>query len=389
MRLDWLRAICTSEGPFATVVVDVSHAVEDAAHRADLRRRAVRDGLADQGAPEAALALVDAALSDAPPAVGSAGRALVVDSRAVLVDVALPAPPPAETISWGTPQLLAVVDTAPERVATVVVRVDEEGGEVLVSGGDEPEQVRGRDKPVHKVRGGGWSHLAMQERVEETWRRNTADVAARVDERVRTTGARLLVIAGDTRSRARLRDALPERSAAIAVDVPHSATAAPQDLTDAVTRAVERLLRAERRAAFARFTELAGKPDGLAATGLADVLLAARAEAIDTLFLDPARLTAASVWVGDQPAQIASARSELVDLGVAVTAEMPAASALIRAAACVDASLVVLDDPAVTLGRDPLDDGPAAPEEALFGGDTLADGVGAILRFPIGETGPA
>jgi hypothetical protein len=60
--------------------------------------------------------------------------------------------------------------------------------------------------------------------------------------------------------------------------------------------------------------------------------------------------------------------------------------ALIRAATCTDAELVVLDDPDVVVGHDRLDDGSDTPESAVLGGDTLTDGLGAVLRFPIGST---
>src|SRR3954454_16542320 len=45
VRLDWLSAVCRSEGPVATVVLDVSHNTEDADHRAALRRKDVAERL--------------------------------------------------------------------------------------------------------------------------------------------------------------------------------------------------------------------------------------------------------------------------------------------------------------------------------------------------------
>ena len=85
-------------------------------------------------------------------------------------------------------------------------------------------------------------------------------------------------------------------------------------------------------------------------------------------------------------ANLALTRAELIDLGVENAREVSAVAATIRAATCADASLVVLDDPAVVLGRDRLDDGSEDPESAVFGGNTLVDGIGAVLRFPIGPT---
>ncbi len=384
MRLDWLRPVCASQGPFATVVVDVSHDTEDAGHLAELRRRAVRDQLSERGAPETVLEKIDTALADADPAVGEAGRALVVDERDILVDVPLASPPRADHVVWASvPDLLPVVNAVPEEVPTVVVRVDEEGGELLAPGAEAPQPVVGRTKPVHKVRGGAWSHRRMQARVEETWRHNATEVAARVDERVRADDARLLVIAGDPRSRARLRDALPERAASVATEVPHSGGTDPAELSGAVAGAVDLLLDDDRRTAFARLVELLRKPEGRAVSGLAAVLAAAQAQAMETLFIDPACVTDATAWVGPEPAQLAATSAELGVLGVDAAQEAPAVAALVRAAVCADASLVVLDDPDLVLGRDRLDEPSAVPESAVLGGDVLADGLGAVLRFPI------
>jgi hypothetical protein len=78
---------------------------------------------------------VDAALADADPAVGEAARVLVVDEREVLVDVLVQGPPRSEQVAWAPlPDLLSVVNAVPEQVSTVVVRVDEEGGELLAPG---------------------------------------------------------------------------------------------------------------------------------------------------------------------------------------------------------------------------------------------------------------
>jgi Bacterial archaeo-eukaryotic release factor family 2 len=386
VRLDWLSAVCRSEGPFATVVLDVSHNTEDADHRAEVRRKDVQERLAAQGAPAAVVDRVDAALADADPPVGEAARVLVVDEREVLVDVLAHGAPRSEQVAWSPlPDLFSVVNAVPEQVSTVVVRVDEAGGELLAPGDAEPETVTGRTKPVHKARGGGWSHRSMQARVEETWRQNIAQVATRVDERVRAADARLLVIVGETRSRAQLRDALSERSAKIADEVSHSGGEGPGEVAGAVGRSVDLLLSGERRAAFARYVELAGRAEGLAVTGLADVVAAARAQAIDTLFIDPARAVETTIWGSAEPTVLGLTRGELTDLGAGDAREVPAVAALIRATTCTDAELVVLDDPDVVVGHDRLDDGSDSPESALLGGETLTEGLGAVLRFPIGS----
>ncbi|MCE0766335.1 hypothetical protein LWC35_26035 [Pseudonocardia kujensis] len=399
MRLDWLRDVCAAPGPFATVVLDVTHDTEDAARQEELRRRGVREELSGQGAPESVVEAVDGALASAPTPDGTGGRVLVAAEKGVLVDAELPAPPRAAVTAWSAlPDLTSVTEAVREEVPVVVVRIDDKGGEVLAPGDAEPEEVRGRDHPVHKVRGGGLSTLNMQERVEETWRENTAEVAARVDARVRASAARALVVLGDSRARSRLVDALPERSARIVAEVEHTGGASPDALPDTVAAAVEDVLDAERRAAWNHYRQLAGRPDGQAVTGLADVVAAVRAAAVDTLFLDPATLTDADVWAGSEPTHLGVQREELEALNAGEPHRVPAVPAVIRALACQDGQLVRLDDPAVVLGRDRLDDarraeeearaaadatGEEAPEPGLLAHGELADGIGATLRFPI------
>ncbi|MCE3552950.1 hypothetical protein LWC33_15985 [Pseudonocardia sp. RS11V-5] len=399
MRLDWLRDACAAPGPFATVVLDVTHDTEDAARQDELRRHGVREELTGQGAPESVVEAVDGALASGPTPDGTGGRVLVAAAKGVLVDAELPAPPRAAVTTWSPlPDLTSVTEAVREEVPVVVVRIDDKGGEVLAPGDTEPEEVRGRDHPVHKVRGGGVSTLNMQERVEETWRENTADVAARVDARVRASAARALVVLGDSQARSRLVDALPERSARIVAEVEHTGGASPDALPDTVAAAVEDVLDTERRGAWEHYRQLAGRPDGQAVTGLADVVAAVRAEAVDTLFLDPATLTDGEVWAGSEPTHLGVQREELEALNAGDARRVPAVPAVIRALACQGGQLVRLDDPTVVRGKDRLDDarqadeearaaadatGEEAPEPGLLAHGELADGVGATLRFPI------
>lgn len=399
MRLDWLRDACAAPGPFATVLLDVTHDTEDAARQDELRRRGVREELAGQGAPETVVEAVDTALADAPPPDGTGGRILVAAEKGVLVDATTPAPPRAAVTAWSPlPDLAAVTEAFREEVPVVVVRIHDAGGEILAPGDTEPEEVKGRSAPVHKVRGGGLAHLSMQEHVEETWRENTADVAARVDARVRSCAARVLVVLGDSQARSRLVDALPERSAKIVVEVEHTAGASPDEVPDTVAAAVEDLLDARRRESWEHYHGLAGRPDGQAVSGLADVVAAVRAQAVDTLFVDPATLTDAEIWAGDEPTSLGVQREELEALNVSDAHRVPAVSAILRAVACQSGQLVRLDDPDVVRGRDRLDDARRAEEEAraaadaageeppqigLFANGELADGLGATLRFPL------
>jgi hypothetical protein len=292
----------------------------------------------------------------------------------VVLDRTTPEPPPRAHATWGLlPDLLPLVVEQPEPITAVVVRIDETGGEIFVAGPDsapEPvEDVEGGEYPVHKVRGGGWSHLNMQERVEESWRRNTAEVADRVDRHVAAAGAQVLVIAGDPRSRSRLLDALGERSAAIAVQVEHTGGRGGTDRADlaaAAAEAVRDAVTEVRRGVLERYDQAAGRPDGLAVQGLEPVLAAFRAEAVDTLLVDAAVPRDTEVWISEAPSQLATSEADLQAAGAAPIGRARADAALLRAAAGTGAAFV-----------------PIGGDQEDLAGRHVADGVAALLRYPL------
>lgn len=371
MDLHFLRELTAGAGPYATVYLDASYGTENAARERDLRWAQQRGELAERGADDATLDALERAVQDAAPPAGPAGRVLVAAAGEVLLDRLLPEPPDPPTAAWGAvPDLLPMLVALPEPLPVVVVRIDETGGEILLAGARSPlrqaEDVRGGEYLVHKVRAGGWSHLNMQERVEESWRRNTAEVAEKVDAHVSRTGARLVVLAGDPRSRSRLRDALSERAAQAAVDVDHSGGATDEDLAAAVDEAVRDAVTAERHAVLERFDQAKGRPDGLAVDGLAAVLAALRAEQVETLLVDGGTERAATVWIGEGPGQLATDPAELRAIGSEPTGEVPVDAALVRAAAGTGAAFHPIGG-----GRTGLV------------GRPVADGVAALLRYPL------
>jgi hypothetical protein len=204
----------------------------------------------------------------------------------------------------------------------------------------------------------------MQERVEESWRRNTAEVAERVDKHVAASGARLLVVAGDARSRSRLVDALGERAAGIAVQVERSGgSTGTEEHADAVAMAVDGVRAQDRRTALERFAELDGKPDGLAGQGLAPATAGFREHAVAAVFVDPDELAGSVLWVGDAT-ELDTGGTDLQALG-RQPAQVDAGAAVIRAATLTDAELWLVDDEL----------------RGEFG--PLDDGIGVVLRHEL------
>jgi hypothetical protein len=368
--LRFLSELITHTGPFATVYLDTSHDTDDAAHAIALRWADARERLVAEGADAGTLDALAAAIEGARPAVGRAGRVLVACDSRVVLDRALPEPPASPEAHWGPlPDLLPALVDQPEPVTAVVVRVDETGGEIFTAGPDArpvlTEQVEGGEHPVHKVRRGGWSHLAMQERVEESWRRNAAQLAERVDRHVVGAGAGVLLVAGDPRSRSRLIDALGERSASIAVQL-EGGGAGGDDLAAAVAEAVRDVVTSARLAVIDRYEKAAGRGDGFAVEGVGPVLAALRAEAVDTLLLDAGVHRDGTAWISREPAQVAEARADLRATGSDPIDEVPVDAAMLRAAAGSGAGFVPIGGGRTGLVGRPLD-----------------DGVGALLRYPL------
>ena len=370
MDLHFLKELTARTGPFATVYLDASHDTEDAGHQDALRWSSAREELAAAGADAASLDALDAAAGGGSPPRGRAGRVLVAAGGEVLLDRVLPAPPARPEAVWGElPDLLPMLLALPEPRTAVVARIGNTGGEVLLAtAGDDPEpvaHVSAGEFRTHKVRGGGMAHLSMQHRVEESWRRNTAAVAERIDGLVLASGARVLVVAGDAQSRSRLRDALSGRSASIAVDVESTAGGgSDEDLAAAVAQALADSGDASRHAALAQYEQAAGRNEGLAVAGLGPVLAALRAEQVETLLVDGGVERDAPVWFTDTPTLVALDAEEIRALGAEPHGPAPADAALVRAAAGCDAALVPLGDG--------TGDGAAA----------VPDGVAAVLRHP-------
>jgi hypothetical protein len=362
-------------GPFATAYIDASHDTEDAAQVGRLRWNGARGELADRGADEATLAALDAAVADGDTPVGRAGRVLVARGGEVLLDRLLREPPAAARVSWGAvPDLLPLLIDQGEPVTAVVVSIDDTGGEILLARpGSGPEPVGEKvtadpSGPVHKVRGGGWAHLRMQHRVEETWRRNTAAVAEQIDTLVAGTAARVVVIVGETQSTSRLREALGERASAIAVDAEVNASAGSEELEEAVEAAVLDVVDADRHAALERLDLALGRDEGLAVHGVEPVLAALRATAVETLFLDADVAREGSVWITDMPTALATREDQLRAMGAEPVQQIGVDEALLRAAAASDAAFTPLGGGRSGLVGRPVD-----------------DGVAAILRFPLPE----
>lgn len=358
-----LRDLLTYEGPFASVYFDGSHDTEDADKELELRWRAIREQLVESGAPERTVTALEDVVRAGFRPVGRAGRFLIGAGDAVPIDEYLPDPPPLPVVRVSElPYLVPLTTSRPPALPHVVVIVDKIGAELRAVGADgevlAEVTVTGQDHPVHKVRGGGWSHRRIQQSVEETVKHNIARVAEQTAQLVRETGARLLVLAGDVEPEAMLRRAIPPACAQIAAEIhagrphdPESRHAFDAEVADVVAAK----WRQEQAALAGQFDAELNRDGGLAVQGLEATTAALREANVATLVLDERNLGDRTVWTGSPPYLVAVEQADLDTFGVAERTQARADEALPAAA--------------IAIGAD-----------VLVNGHRLDDGVGALLR---------
>ncbi|EOD66330.1 Vms1/Ankzf1 family peptidyl-tRNA hydrolase [Amycolatopsis vancoresmycina] len=318
MEQDQVSAVLTAEGPFASVFLDDSHDTEDADRQLELKLQEIGGRLGEQGVDEATAEAVVTAIRDSEPPVGRSGRGVVAAGGRVVLDRRLADPPATQVVRVSAlPYLLPFFSHGSPEIPYLLVKVDHRGADLVTYDREgrevATETVTGEEAPLHKVRGGGFAHRRMQATVEETRNHNLEDVA----ERVAAVHPGLVLLVGEQQARRALHAKLPK---------------AVQDVTrelEAGSRAPgasEEDLEQEIRAALAgqwlkRLDELAerfriglGRPDGLAVTGLTEVVRALAEANVDTLLIgDPGD---AEAWVGRNAGEIALDRDGLTAFGV-------------------------------------------------------------------------
>lgn len=376
MKLDSLKPLLDHAGPLTTVCLDVTRAEEAGDRELRSRWHSLRRRLEHAGAPAATVEAIAEIVLRPTHVPGPHGRFVVASGDRVLYDRVLAGPPAREeAFHDGVPALMPAVQAEEEAVRYLLVEVDRSGADLSWSGIDVPEpdveeHVEGGHDVLHKNRGtGGWSHRRMQSRVEDSWERNAEAVAAELDRAVTDHRPELVMITGDVRAVAMIRDAVGRATADLLVEVPGGSRAEGVK-EDAFAENVHRVLdayRARRREKVAdRLREALGRGAG-AVTALADVVEVLRRGQVAELFLvedtvgRPTPLDSRELWTGDNPLEIALRRSELAALGVpdASARQMRADIAILRAASAQDAGVTF----------------------AVEGSLDLVEGIGALLRW--------
>lgn len=222
MDTSTLTDLYQSTGHFATVFVDVGHQTENGEHEHELRVRAACEQLREQGADEATVEAVAERLGELVHQPSPVARVVVAHAGEVALDEVTHVQADQPVATWGPlPDLARWIEHQDSAIEFVLAVVDHEGGDVGVYRSDLPdpeelESIHGSTENIHQVGATDWGNLNYQHRTENVWAQNAGEVADQVMSHVRT-GTRLVLIAGDPRSKSLVRERLNESEAEIVV----------------------------------------------------------------------------------------------------------------------------------------------------------------------------
>jgi len=303
-----LSDVFNAPGPFATVLVDVSHDSENAEHEHDLHVRAAVDSLTEQGADERVISHVKQRLGDLVHRPAPVARVVVANADGVLLDEVAGFRVDQPVASYGPlPDLAPWIEHRDGVLTFVLALVDHEGGDVALYDSDVPEpeeetSAGGETHHVHKVPVGGWSALRYQHVTDNVWIRNGKDVAEKVKEHV-STGTGLVLLAGDPQSVGIVRDELADVQGATVVEL-SSGTRNEDGGDEAQQQAVREALMAqavERRLSLSHELKDRLGQDRAVATGVREVADAFVRGQVETLLLDPSATAELTLDPGQHP----------------------------------------------------------------------------------------
>jgi hypothetical protein len=388
-----IAQVFEADGPFTSVYLDTEGDVEQAADRVALRWKNLRGSMLAAGVPEGTVAAIDPLVEGSHMAGATLAVIAAVDGPRYAAN--LPDPPPRDTLlrHGALPDVLPLLAAAQAAVPHLAVLTDRTGADMaargVADGEARAERVEGRVTPhLHKPQAGGWSQPRFHHRAEAIWESNASEVADALARLVDQVRPRFVAAAGDVRALQLLREQAPKRVRELLTVV-----GGEYGSLEAVFAAADKLaaatVEADNRALLDRLAEELGQAadpgaerGDRAVEGAAATLAALARGQVATLlltglFLDDRR----TAWFGPAPTDVAADREALAGLGVPGPVEGRLVDVAVRAALGTGAEVRVLDPADETrpaADRGATHDAPAPPEHAP------AEGLGALLRFPLG-----
>lgn len=341
------------QGPWCTAYVDAGAGTVEGREAAEVRPGAVRGTAAEKGASPQDQEALEAAVAPAYGLPAPVSRFVLIRQGAAELNELLPGPlvAPAQVTAGPIPDLLPLLQHRPEEFPYIVAEVSREDAEIRLEYVGRPgpasvQDVEGSGEDVHKLSGGeGWAQDKQQRRTEETWRRNADEVAGQIDRIVDSSGARLIVLAGDVRARGLVQDQLAEAHKPLVSMIDahtHTPGSRRDGFDDEVQERIALQWAAEQEQIMDRLAQQQGQASPEAATGVGAVVQALQQAQVDLLILNDHALSGhrllalgAEPWVAAEEDQA---------LGAEVLGEVPAPAALLRAASLTDATLLLVSD---------------------------------------------
>ncbi|MDI3387831.1 hypothetical protein QIS99_16720 [Streptomyces sp. B-S-A8] len=272
--------------------LDTTRSVPDADRRIDVRWRAVRRDLAEQGADLPTLEALDDVVGGVPDLPGPQGEALFATEGKVLGAYTLAAAPTVDSArSLPAPDPLLLAFDRDHQVAHVVVAVDREGADVeaFPAAAHEPAFQRtfnGSTLHITRVRAGAEAQASFHRRTVNVWNENTAQAAQDVREAVDAVEAQVVLVAGDPKAYGILREHLETLPVPLVqVGGGRADDEARAALRQGADAALAEVSATAHRTALEELKEALGR--GQALEGIPAVKEALAAGRVETLFLAP------------------------------------------------------------------------------------------------------
>lgn len=331
MRYPWLKDVLAADPPFLTVYVDTTRTDPSAAAEIETRWEHLRDKALAEGAPKKLLQQIERSVLEPSGIGGPHGRAFVAAGNTLHIDRVLPSPPENYASCNHRPHLLPLLSVAARAVSHLLVQVDRSGADISLRAPEDPHlagsqealgedaSIEGGHDELHK-RGTGWRGQDFQARVEDSWERNAAAVAQRLDKLVRQYRPDLVLLSGDIRATHLLKEAVGQETKQRLVDVPGGGRNEGVDRDEFqvhVEEAVDNFIAYREKAAVDRFIAEQSR-DGNSVAGAAEVRDALKRGQVDELLLT----------AGSEPEDIEELLYLAVSTDAAVQSLEPAALSL-------------------------------------------------------------
>ncbi|WP_026818744.1 hypothetical protein [Arthrobacter castelli] len=231
MRYPWLKDVLEAEPPFLSIYVDTTRTEPSAAAEIENRWEHLREKAEAEGAPKSLLQQIERAVLEPAGIGGPHGRAFLAAGGQLFINRVLPSPPENFVAHNHRPHLLPLMRVAARAVSHLLVQVDRSGADISLRAPDDPHvagsakalgedaSVEGGHDELHKT-GEGWRGQNFEARVEDSWERNAAAVAQRLDKLVRLYRPDLVLVSGDVRASHLLKEAVGQECRQRLVEVP-------------------------------------------------------------------------------------------------------------------------------------------------------------------------